>query len=120
MKQETLEESEFSMPMYKKDSLYSSSNQELSEFKNSETKESVVEPTATNSKKTLSKLLVEIFKEMTNFRLLFENKSFLLIVIANFFVFVGYFLPFIYIPIRGRELEIKNISMVLSVIGILN
>ena len=54
---------------------------------------------------------------MTNFRLLIENKPFLLIVIANFFVFVGYFLPFIYIPIRGKELEIGNIAMVLSVIG---
>ena len=65
----------------------------------------------------LVKVAIDILKEMTNFRLLVENKPFALMVVANFFVFIGYFVPFIYIPIRGRELEIQNITIVLSIIG---
>ena len=131
LKQDGIEQEDFSRPMYKKDALYTRSIQGLAEFNKAETAEEFARsqisiPTAAEEDTScyhryhLVKVIVDIVKEMTNFRLLVENKSFLLIVIANFFVFVGYFLPFIYIPIRGRELEIKNISMVLSVIGILN
>jgi hypothetical protein len=61
--------------------------------------------------------MVDIFREMTNFKLLFENKQFALVTIANFFAFVGFFIPYIYIPIRAKELDIKNSSGVLMVIG---
>jgi hypothetical protein len=61
--------------------------------------------------------MADIFREMTNFKLLFENKQFALMTIANFFVFVGYMIPFLYIPIRAKELDIKNSSGILSVIG---
>jgi hypothetical protein len=49
-------------------------------------------------------IFVEIFKEMTNFKILTKNIPFLLISISNFFLFFGYFIPFIYIPQRaGNE-----------------
>ena len=97
------------------------SNHELNDFKTTGTPQEQVTIATNNSiynRYKLVKLMVDIFREMTNFKLLFQNKQFALITIANFFVFVGYMLPFIYIPIRGKELNIKNISMVLSVIGI--
>ena len=40
---------------------------------------------------------IEILKEMTDFKLLFENKTFLLITMSNFFCFMGYFAPFLYL-----------------------
>ena len=64
------------------------------------------------------RIMSDIVKEVTNFILLLLNKQFVLITIANFFVFVGYFLPFIYIPVRaGSELKIDNYAMVMSIIG---
>ena len=127
LKQDGIEEADFSRPMYKKDALYTRSVQSLAEFKKSENAEEfrrsqISIPAAGQDgscydRYHLVKVIADIVKEMSNFRLLVENKPFLLIVIANFFAFVGYFLPFIYIPIRGKELEIGNIAMVLSVIG---
>jgi hypothetical protein len=61
--------------------------------------------------------MVDIFREMTNFKLLFENKQFALMTIANFFVFVGYMIPFLYIPIRAKEIKFEHAILVLSVIG---
>ena len=60
---------------------------------------------------------VKILKEMFDLRLLWTNKIFLLAVLSQFVIFIGYFLPFIYIPIRGVELNIEGMSWVLSVIG---
>jgi hypothetical protein len=65
------------------------------------------------------KIMVHITKDISNFKLLKQNRKFLLIAIANLFAFSGYFLPFIYIPIRAKELKIENISALLSVIGML-
>ena len=115
MKQETLEKSEFSVSACKKDSLHSSS-QTFDEMK-IEVNRLKSSTLSVKSRNKLVKQIVNIFGEITNFKLLFENKSFALIVIANFFVFLGYFLPFLYIPIRGRELRITNTDKVLSVIG---
>jgi hypothetical protein len=122
LKQDGIEEGDFSRPMYKKDALYTRSVQSLAEFKKSENAEEfrrsqIDIPVEPSGVRRLGKVMLDILVEMTNFKLLIENKPFLLIVIANFFVFVGYFLPFIYIPIRGKELDISNIAMVLSVIG---
>jgi hypothetical protein len=61
-----------------------------------------------------------IVKEMANLGLLKENFAFLLIVLSNFFVFSGYFIPYIYVPVRAKELNITNYATILSVIGILN
>ena len=101
----------------KKDLSYS--GKDLCELKNNKIAEPTVdlEDNSCYNRYKLVKLMTDIFREMTNFKLLSTNKPFALIVAANFFVFVGYFLPFIYIPIRGRELDIKNIAIVLSVIG---
>ena len=38
-----------------------------------------------------------IIKEMFDFKLLCENKSFLLLTMSNFFCFTGYFTPFLYL-----------------------
>ena len=60
---------------------------------------------------------LKILKEMFDLKLLVTNKIFLLAVLSQFVVFIGYFLPFIYIPLRARELGIEQVSWILSVIG---
>ena len=128
LKQEGIEQGDFSRPMYKKDALYTRSIQELAEYKKTETVEEFtrsqisipIKEENDNScynRYHIVKVIVDIVKEMTNFKLLIQSKPFALVVIANFFVFVGYFIPFIYIPIRGGELNITNYSIILSVIG---
>ena len=123
LKQDGIEEGDFTRPMYKKDALYTRSVQSLAEFKKSENAEEfrrsqINIPVEPSGVRRLGKVMLDILVEMTNFKLLIENKPFLLIVIANFFVFVGYFLPFIYIPIRGKELDMgSKVAMILSVIG---
>ena len=61
-----------------------------------------------------------ILKEMGNISLLKKNMAFLLIVASNFFIFSGYFIPFIYVPLRAKELEIAKFSLILGLIGIIN
>ncbi len=65
---------------------------------------------------------LQILKEMTDLKLLKENIGFLFITLSGFFVFAGYFIPFIYIPTRVKELNIDPTlgSWVLSIIGIVN
>ena len=69
------------------------------------------------AKKSVKEILVSIVKNMTDFRLLRENSSFFLISLSNFFVFFVYFIPFIYIPVRARELGIENYPWIISIIG---
>ncbi|CAF1034173.1 unnamed protein product [Brachionus calyciflorus] len=71
-------------------------------------------------KQTTSEIIIEIFKEMTNFRLLRENSLFLLMTMSNFFIFFVYFIVFIYIPVRAKELKIENYAIILSIIGFVN
>ena len=71
-------------------------------------------------KQTCGQMVLEIFKEMTNFRLLKENKLFLFSAMSNFFTFFVYFIPFIYIPIRAKELGITQFAWIISIIGIVN
>lgn len=66
------------------------------------------------------RLTVEILTEMTNFKLLRQNFGFLLITLSNFFLFTGYFLPYIYI-VRIADAEgMNNPDFLLSVMGITN
>ena len=58
-----------------------------------------------------------IIKEIFDIRLLFQSIPFLIITVSNFFIFLGYFLPFIYIPIRAKEINVENIDRVYSIIG---
>jgi hypothetical protein len=58
-----------------------------------------------------------ILKEMVNLKLLFKNLTFALMVLSNVLIFSGYFIPFIYVPIRARELNFENGSTILSTIG---
>ena len=65
-------------------------------------------------------MVIGILKEMTDFRLLIQNMGFLLITTSNFFAFVGYFAPFLYL-IEFTKFNIPNIayspSLLLSIIG---
>lgn len=70
-----------------------------------------------DSKKGVSQIVIGILKEIVNVRLLKENLPFLLITLSNFFIFFVYFIPFIYIPIRAKELKIPNYPLLLSIIG---
>jgi len=66
------------------------------------------------------RLSIEILKEMTNFKLLTENMSFLLITLSNFILFTGYFLPFLYLIKIADANDIENSSVLISIIGITN
>lgn len=57
---------------------------------------------------------------MTNFKILKLNFSFLLITLSNFLIFFVYFIPFIYIPIRAKNLQISQYAWLISIIGIVN
>lgn len=70
--------------------------------------------------KNFLSVTLQILKEMVDIRLLTQNMGFLFITLSGFFVFAGYFIPFIYIPLRITELQIENGSWVLSIIGIIN
>ena len=59
-----------------------------------------------------------IIKEMFDLKLLFQNMDFFFITLSNFFCFSALFIPFIFIPVRAEELEIKNFAWLLSIIGI--
>ncbi|CAF0986232.1 unnamed protein product [Brachionus calyciflorus] len=65
-------------------------------------------------------ILTRILKEIFNFRLLIEDKIFLLVVLSAFFVFSAYYIPFIYIPIRAQNLNIKEYAWIISTAGITN
>lgn len=56
-------------------------------------------------------------KEMTDFKLLIENWRFLLITLSNFFVFTGYFTPFLFITKIAEDNGIPNAAFILSIIG---
>ncbi len=128
LKQSGIEEEDFSRPMYKKDAMYTRSIQGLAEYRKDETVEeftrSQISIPANDENENscynryhLCKVVTDIVREMSNFRLLTQNKQFTLITIANFFVFTGYFLPYIYIPIRAKELKLEGYSIILSTIG---
>ncbi|CAF0910909.1 unnamed protein product [Brachionus calyciflorus] len=63
-----------------------------------------------------------ILKEMTDFKLLTQNFGFLLITASNFFLFAGYFTPFLYISDIAQENNIdkEEASTLISIIGIVN
>ena len=64
-------------------------------------------------------IIIEIVKSIGDFRLL-SNIRFLLIVIANFFFAIGFFVPYIFIPLRAKELEMTEFAWLFSIIGIVN
>jgi predicted MFS family arabinose efflux permease len=68
------------------------------------------------------RISLEILREMSNFKLLKKNKVFLLIVLSNFFCFLGYFTPFIYIikvPLEYGSTS-EQATTLLQIIGIVN
>jgi sugar phosphate permease len=77
-------------------------------------------PESPSCMKQVADIAIGIFKEIINVNLLKENFSFLFIVSSNFFVFFAYFIPFIYLPVRAKELHIENYPLLLSIIGIVN
>jgi MFS family permease len=60
-----------------------------------------------------------ILKEMTDFKLLFQNFGFLLITLSNLFLFIGYFSPFLYITKIAEDngIEKAKASFLISIIG---
>jgi MFS family permease len=65
------------------------------------------------------RITLGILKEMTDFKLLFQNMGFLLITISNFFLFTGYFAPFLYIVkiATTNGIDYNQASFLLSIIG---
>lgn len=68
------------------------------------------------------RISVSILKEMSDFSLLKQNIGFLLITLSNFFIFFGYFTPFLYITKMAEENGIppSQASFLISIIGIVN
>lgn len=71
---------------------------------------------------TFLRIAVGILKEMTDFRLLCENVGFLLITLSNFFIFTGYFTPFLYLTDLAHQFGTpkSQASFLISIIGIVN
>lgn len=69
---------------------------------------------------TFLRLIVEVFGEMANFSLLWQNTCFLFIVLSNFFLFTGFFLTYIYLPQVARLNQMRNPQKLLATIGFLN
>ena len=67
-----------------------------------------------------AQIALNIVKETCDLKLLVQNRNFLLLTLSQFFFSIGFFLPFIYIPLRADELGITEYSWILSVIGIVN
>ncbi|RMZ94913.1 monocarboxylate transporter 2-like, partial [Brachionus plicatilis] len=65
-------------------------------------------------------LILNILKEMGNVSLLSKNIGLLFITLSNFFIFSGYFIPFLFIPIRAKQLDIADSSFILGLIGLVN
>lgn len=68
------------------------------------------------------RITVGILKEMSDFSLLRQNLGFLLITLSNFFIFFGYFTPFLYITKIAEENGVpkEEASFLISIIGIVN
>jgi len=119
-------EEDFQRPLYKEDVFYTGSVTNLAEYQNAKDERDYVRshisiPSDDGQKESsFGKVFMDILKEMSDFKLLRTNKQFLMIVLANFFVFIGYFSPFIYLPIRGKELKLSNPAFLISIIGIVN
>jgi MFS family permease len=62
-------------------------------------------------------IIVGLFKEMINFKLLGSNWRFLFMTLSNLCIFIGYFLPFIFVTKIAESNNIENPSLVISVIG---
>lgn len=68
------------------------------------------------------RISIGIIKEMTDFKLLCQNTGFLLITLSNFFLFTGYFTPFLYIVKIAEDMDYttSQATFLLSIIGIVN
>ncbi len=71
-------------------------------------------------KETFLKIIWGLTKETFNFKILFKELIFFLFCLTNFLIFIFYMVPFIYIPIRGVELNIEQYAWIISIIGIIN
>jgi MFS family permease len=88
---------------------------------NETSKVEAVEPQETKKKKeNCGQITLSILKNTANFTLLKDNFNFFLITMSNFFIFLVYFIPFIYIPVRAQQLGIDQYPWILSIIGIVN
>jgi hypothetical protein len=65
------------------------------------------------------RITIGILKEMTDFKLLVQNAGFFCITISNFFLFTGYFTPFLYITKIAQKNGIQKAkaSFLISIIG---
>ena len=59
----------------------------------------------------------DIFKGIADVSLLGQNMQFLIMCLANFFVFMGYFLTFIYLNARADQIGSNKGAWLLSIIG---
>lgn len=68
------------------------------------------------------RITVGILKEMTDFSLLCQNFGFLLIVLSNFFIFSGFFTPFLYITkiAESHGISKEKAAFLISIVGIVN
>lgn len=96
-------------------------NEELNKEKEEEQRPKVhFDENQLAKKETTKEVVLKVLKEIGNFKLLKENKMFLMIFLSNFFSFLCYFTPFHYIPMRAENLGLKNFALIISIIGNLN
>ena len=65
---------------------------------------------------------IDILKEMSDFKLLVQNGEFFCLTISNFFIFTGYFTPFLYITkiAISNNISKAQASFLISIIGAVN
>jgi len=68
---------------------------------------------------TFLRITIGILKEMTDFKLLIQNAGFFCITMSNFFLFTGYFTPFLYITkiAQSNGIPKAQASFLISIIG---
>ena len=71
-------------------------------------------------KNKIAALVVKIAVEMIDFRILFKSPKLTLMCLSAFCHFFIYFIPFVFIPIRAKEVIGDSYPWVISVIGKLN
>jgi hypothetical protein len=61
--------------------------------------------------------VIDTIKQICDIKLIFQNWTVLLIALSNFFMFSGYFIPYIYIPKVADKNSIENSSFIVVIIG---
>lgn len=73
-----------------------------------------------NDRHPFLRMLIDVGYEIINVKLLWQNWKMLLIALSNFFVFVGYFAPMLYISKIMEKNNLGDSSKTMVIVGMIN